>query len=256
MKKVLQLPQAAQDTIRSFQQLQINDHNIVCPYFMNTKKQRSGLRVLVGKGNANEISREVQVWAQLKGFDLAKADEKQIREFMIVNNIGIDCSGFVVHVLNSWLKSLGKASIKHYLRFPDNSFVAKLRRFLRSVENIGANTLTNKANCERIIDLNQIRPGDLIRSKGRLKNAHHVGIVSKVVFEDDTIKEFEYTHSTDRYEEENGIRVGRVVIEDPNAELKDQDWLEIKDGKNWTYEGLLKEYEDNGIRRLKRAPLY
>ena len=255
MKEVLEIPDSAKLIINEYKNLPIGGKVVNVPYFMNLKKRRAGLRVLVGKGDPGEIVREVYVTAQGKSFDLKKATIHQIRQFMIDSNIGVDCSAFIVHIYNSWLRSEGKSPLNKYLQFQNNSFISKLKRFLRPVENIEANLLTGHLNTEIIKSLNNILPGDLIRSKGKYKNSHHVLLIIKVVKDQNQVKEFDYIHSTREYDDNNGIKEGKIVISDIHGKLIDQNWQEIKDGRNWTYEGFLKENNDNGIRRLKNVPL-
>jgi len=251
MNKTLLAPAVVFAKINEFKKLHLGGKEVACPYFMNLKKQRAGLRVLIGKGDATEIEAEVKVWAKVKGFDLNKASPVQIREFMVNRSIGSDCSGFVTHILNAWLKSQKAQLLLTYLQFPKNDLLSRLRRFLRPVENIGANLLTSELNTNKIEDLDSIQPGDLIRSKGLNKNAHHVLLITKVVKEQEVVKEFEYIHSTRHYGQNNGVKIGRVEITNVNKELKDQRWLEEENGKNYTWEGLLNNYQDNGLRRLK-----
>lgn len=242
----------AQSIIESYQNIPFGKKTVLAPYFMNLKGQRGGLRVMVGKGTVDEIIQEVKVWAQVKGFDLRKAKPEQIREFMINMGIGIDCSGFVVYVLNEELKSRGMGSVWKYLNFSNKSLFTKIKRFLRPVENIGAQFLTSDENCIKIKNLNEIRPADLIRAKGKQKNAHHVAIITEVQRDEtNTITQFTYAHSHRFYEHENGIRIGKVEITDLKKPLKDQKWIDDLNGRNYMLEDLLVEYEDNGIRRLK-----
>lgn len=255
MIKTYKLPESALKVIHEFTNLPIANKSIVTPYFINTKSQRGGLRVLSGKGDPGEIAREVKVQSQLKGIDLYKLSETQIRDFMTTNHIGIECSGFIVHVLNYWLRMNGKRPLIKYMRFKNNNFISKFKRLLRPVEQLGANTITSDLNCTKIEKLEDVRPGDLIRSKGHRKNSHHIVLISEVTFEDDILKEIEYVHSISGYEEENGVRFGKILINNPEDEIQNQTWTEIKNGRNWTYEGLINQIEDNGIRRLKRINL-
>lgn len=254
--KVLTIPETAQQVIDEYEQLPLGGKKVVCPYHINPKIQRAGLRVYSGKGDPGEITREVKVIAQLKGIDLAKMSGQQIREFMQENRIGVDCSGFVVHVVNYWLKRSGLKPLITYLEFPDRNLYSKLRRVLRPVEQIGANLLTGELNCKPVDDFNEIRPGDFIRSKGLVKNSHHISLITNVQFRDDgEIEQFSYVHSQRYYEEDHGIREGTVFITKPNKNLLEQTWTEEKNKRNWTYEGLEKDFKDNGIRRLKRVKL-
>ncbi len=253
---VYSLPYSAKKVIEEYSNLPLGGKNIVCPYYINPKSQRAGLRVLVGKGDPGEISREVKVHAQLKGIDLNKLSAQEIRQFMLDNHIGIDCSGLVVHTYNFWLKNEGKKPLVNYLKFRKNGVWDKFKRKLRPVEQIGANTLTNEDNTEIIPNLNNVRPGDFIRSKGLRKNSHHIIIISEVTIENEVVKEIEYVHSIKGYNEENGLRFGKILITDPKLPLEKQIWTEEKDGRNWAYEGFMNQLEDNGLRRLKNVKLH
>lgn len=247
----------AQKVIDNYSHIRLGKKYVKAPYFMNIKGQKGGLRVMVGKGTIDEIEQEVKVWAQVKGFDLKKANEDQIRQFMMDMSIGIDCSGFAVYIINEELKSKGLGSIWNYLHFQNNSPISKIKRLLRPIENIGADFLTSDYNCIKIEDYNEIRPLDLIRAKGKQKNAHHVAVITSVTKDESgNVKEFEYTHSHRFYEEENGIRIGKVIITDPQKTLKDQKWIDDKNGRNYMLEDLKVQYEDNGIRRLKILEKY
>lgn len=243
----------ALDVISRFQNLNIGEKKIIAPYYMNTKKERAGLRAMIGKGSPEEIELEVKVWAHAKGINLNKLNEKQIREFMIERGIGIDCSGFVTYILNKELKDRGFGMLWNYLRFKHNDIFSIIKRKLRPVENVGANLMTSEDNTIKINNLNDIRPGDLIRSKGKVKNSHHVAIIIETERDEDTneLKSFKYANSTRYYDDQNGIRIGEVVITDLNGELKDQKFNDEYNGKNYFYDDLMVLYEDNGIRRLK-----
>ena len=246
------LPDQVLDLAKKYFELPLGGKKVRCPYFMNLKKQRAGLRVMVGKGSSEEIVHEVKVWAQLKGFNLEKSSEAEIRKFMMSLGIGIDCSGYVVYLLDKWLQGMRKPHLWSILRYRENGVYYRFRRLLRPVENIGANLLTGELNCEVVSKFNEIKPGDMIRAKGKQKNAHHVALITKTYKNDSgNLKKFDYIHSHRFYEEENGVRKGTVTITDPHKSLKDQKWEDHFNGKNYMLEDLLVDYEDNGIRRLK-----
>ena len=239
--------------INNYANLEISNKSIVCPYHINTKIVKGELGVLAGKGLPKEIIHEVKVWAKVKGFDLENSSAQDIREFMIAQRIGIDCSGFVVNVLDEYLKQkFGKTLIK-FIKFPNNSFVNKLRRWLRPIENIGANVLTSELNTFKIENYRDIRPGDLIRAKGTQSNAHHVAIVTDVDLTDDgEMISFEYVHSHRFYGSNHGIRFGKISLLDKTLPLDAQKWDDTgEDGVNYFLQDYLIEKEDNGIRRLK-----
>jgi hypothetical protein len=250
-EKLIKIDKSAEEIINNYFNIKIGNKSVITPYYMNTKKQKGGLRVLVGKGDPDEIARETITWAKIKGFDIKKANVEQIRNFMISCNIGVDCSGFVVHIINNILKKQGKKALISYIKFTNNSLSSKIKRFFRPIENIGANTLTNLTNCIAIENINDIETGDLIRSKGKVKNSHHVMMIYEVTKSDNDVKRIKYVHSMRYYEEENGIKFGEIEIIDNKLPLEKQNWLEIKNGINWTLQGYLNTVEDNGIRRLK-----
>src|SRR5690606_24929948 len=121
----------------------------------------------------------------------------------------------------------------------------------RPVENLGANTITSDVNSFPI-DINEVKPGDVIRSKWKKVGTHHIQLISKVEIEDGKVRLIEYTHSTPYYGEGSGVRVGQIRIIDPSKPLYDQEWLEKDEhGVNFSYEGFMTQVEDNGLRRLK-----
>lgn len=254
-KETFVIPLPALEIIDEYLKLHLGGKEVQCPYYMNTVKERAGLRALIGKGEPTEIEKEVMVWAKLKDFDLYKSSPMQIREFMIKHNIGIDCSGFIVHVLNFWLKTEGKYALDRYLIYKKNGIIDRIRRMIRPVENISANTLTNIDNCQNIDDLNQIQPGDLIRSKGKQKNSHHVMLITKVVKQEGQVIEFEFAHSSKTMDSTNGVKLEKIKILNINKSLSQQAWPKAKNGKSSLLESYKNNEEDNGIRRLIKVPL-
>ena len=247
------IPDALQKHIDRYTSLQIGGKSIVCPYYINTKVVTGNLRVMSGKGSPEEIELETSVWAKVKGFDLDNSDEKAIRKFMMDMKIGIDCSGFMAQIINSYMTQVGHGKLISNLKFNNNNLAMKIRRFLRPIENIGANTLTSSQNTS-IVALNDIKPGDLIRAKGSQKNSHHVAMIVGVERGDSgNIRSFAYVNSHRFYEDQNGVRYGKVIITDINKGLKDQVWQDVLNDRNYFIEDLLVDYEDNGIRRLNFA---
>jgi hypothetical protein len=243
--------------IQRYFELDFYDKKVVSPYFINTKR-RKDLRALVGKGTPTEMELETRVWAQVKGLDLKRASSEEIRDLMLNVGIGIDCSGLVIHVLNSFMKKTSNATIFSKLNYKDKSLRARLARLLRPVENINADNLTSEINCHKV-GLNNIRPGDFIRGVGKQRNAYHIALVTRVeaIIDAQTGHEnidiVEYVHSHRGYGDENGARRSKVRIIDYNAPLHEQQWLEIHtDGINYLVEMDLKPYpEEVGFRRLK-----
>lgn len=251
MKQVLEIPEIARKTINNYSQLKLGNSSVQCPYFINTKR-RKDLRALVGKGNPEEIIMEAKIWEKLKGINFNEINEKQIKEFLEAKGLGIDCSGFVVHVLDSWYFNKNNKHIWSELKLVQNDIMSTLRYKLRPVENLGANTLTSDINSFPL-QISEVKPGDVIRSKWKKVGTHHIQLVTKVDYDENGIPLLiEYTHATPYYGETSGVRVGQIRIMDINKPLYDQEWLEKDEhGVNFSYEGFLTQVEDNGLRRIR-----
>jgi hypothetical protein len=245
-----EIPKEVQNLINHYFKLRINGKFVKVPYHINVKHVRGELRSLVGKGSPEEIEDEVNIFAKLRKFNIAQATPEEIREFMQKEGIGIDCSGLVTHILNTWTKSENKGSISSNLTFPKLSLRRRIRVWIRPIENINAELLTNQDNTVKI-GLREVQAGDLIRLKG-LKKGDHIAIITEVKRDENGIKEIVYVHSSRYYGKDNGIRQGRIRIKNENEDLEKQDWLEKdENGVCWTLKEFLKEKEDNGFRRPK-----
>lgn len=260
---VEKLPKKVRSFINIYLNLHLNGKKVPCPYYINIKiaKQRMGLRVLIGKGTPEEIIQESLVYEKLRGVDFNKMNVQEIRDFMIKRHIGIDCSGFVVQVIDYWLQEKGKRHLWMYLKYPKQSLYRKIARFLRPVENISAEMLTNDENTIPIKNLNNICVGDLIRSKvpkrlSNLDDMNHVMLVSDTKCENGKVTSFKYVHSTRLYGEEHGVRTGEVIVKDAKRDLCYQEWKDVKDGKCWTKDEICSNREYSQVRRFKNVPLY
>lgn len=249
-----ELPAAVQEYIRRYFELPINGNLVPAPYFRNVKRVRAELRVLVGKGTPEELVEETLIYAKLRGYNLNGKSVEETREFMREQGLGVDCSAFVAHVYNFYLKNSGKGALWTKIKYPSKGLYRTIVRMLRPIENLGAETLTSLDNCT-MVELSEIEPGDLIRMKG-IKGGHHLAMVYNVKYDrNGTPLHFTYVHSISRYGKNNGVRFGEVLINNIYGELKDQNWLERdEDGTCWTLMELEKDYEDNGLRRPKFKP--
>lgn len=250
--KTLTLPTVAQNYIDRYLNLQLGGKSVVAPYYMNLKRAKD-LRAMVGKGTPDEIEMEVQIWAKLRAKDLDTMTAEAIREFMMAEDIGIDCSGFVMHVMNVWHKSTTGRSIWRKMHIYNTDLLHKIAYFLKPVEKLGAEIITNLDNCDSI-EIKDVKPGDLIRSKWKRKNSHHVLLVSKVTFDEKSQLPvlIDYVNSTEQYGETNGVRYGQIKIKDVTKKLQDQEWIDFDENKiNHTLEGFMFDVQDNGLKRLK-----
>lgn len=251
---ILKLPKVAEERIKLYKNLPLDGKKIRCPYYLNPKHIRMGLRVLVGKGTPKEIIKESLIYEKLRGIDFDDMSPDEIREFLVKRRIGIECSGFVTHILNSWLRSQNKKKLWKYLNFPKRSLYRVIARKLRPIENISAKLLTEDLNSNQVKDFNNIKPGDLIRNKG-LKKGYHVVLITRVMIEKGRVKKFSFSQSNRWYEDAHGVRSGSVIITDSKGKLSEQKWVEEDGMDSWLLKGIEKDEKYAQIRRLKNVPL-
>ncbi len=248
--KEINLPDSVWLSIDKYRKLNLGGKEVTCPYFINAHRVKD-LRAMVGKGTPEEIELEAKMWEKLKGVKFEKMKEEEIRQFLIDRGIGIDCSGFVMHILNEWhLNETGKP-IWGKMKIPNKTILGKISYFLKPVQKLGAEIISNEENSKKI-KINKTLPGDVIRSKWKKKNSRHILLITKVLKDDSgNTKEIHYINSTEQYGKNNGVREGMIEIVDPNLPLQDQKWIDPDvDGSNHTYEGFLVHVEDNGIRKI------
>jgi len=244
-------PDAVYDLINQYLNLKLDGKVIRCPYYINLRKERMGLRVLIGKGTPEEIIQESLIYEKLRGVDFSIMSEDEIREFLVKRHIGIECAGFVVHVLNAWLKTRNKKYIWNYLNFPKQNIYRIIARKLRPVENISAKLLTSDENTNEIRNLHNIMPGDLIRCTG-IESGFHVVIIIETEKEEGKLISFKYAHSSRWYEKDHGVRIGKVKIINEKGKLWEQEWLDKHGERNWILEELQKDKNYTSVRRLKK----
>lgn len=237
----------AQEIIDRFQHIKIRDKEVVAPYFRNVKRVRAELRSLVGKGSPEEIAEETIIFAQLRGFPIKSSTADEIRHFMQTQGIGIDCSGYVVHIFDHWLKRSNKPGIARNIRHNGASIYRRFVRKLRPIENISAELLTGELNTKKVRWQNA-QPGYIIRLKG-IDQGHHVALITAVEYDDNNnITKIEYTHSSPHFHQANGVRIGIIEIKDHTKPLESQNWLEVdEDGEKPTLKEYLNQIEDNGV---------
>lgn len=188
---------------------------------------------LIGKASPTEIEQTVYKYAKKHHLQLNSISKIQIRNFMEEHGIGIDCSGFVVWILNELFKEKYRKPIWELIEIKSGNLIRKLLVKLRPVSNISVRVLVN--NSVPIQKVSDIRPGDLIITW----EGQHVLLVSKVKYDQENNPiYFEYVNSTWWYGGSNGVGKGKVTITKQDGDLKSQDWDDFLPGKNWTYEGV------------------
>lgn len=241
---------SAAKVISQYKNLKLGRKKIRCPYYMNLQRSKD-LRAMVGKGTPEEIEMEARIWEKLKGVSFSDMNEDQIREFMVNRGIGVDCSGFVAHVINAVSRDVLKNNIWKYFKPFNKSLLGKISYKLKPIEKLGADILTNEENAIEI-NINDVRPTDVVRLKWKKKNSHHILLITKTIKDENgQIKTIEYTHSIPFYGNESGIKNGQINILDIDKPLEQQEWLEIDEhGVNHVLEGYMINVNDNGLRRI------
>jgi hypothetical protein len=244
---------SALDVISSYQKLMLGGKFVSTPYYINANRNKD-LRAMTGKGTPSEIIMEAKIWEKLKGINFRELSEDEIKQFLMDRSLGIDCSGFVVHVMNAYSKEFYKTPIWNKLKIPAKDIFSTLKYILRPAEQLGANIITNHENTEEI-EIENVKPGDLIRSKAKRNNSHHIMLVTRVSFNDSgNVQSIQYTHASPYYGMLNGVKTGDIIIRDIEKPLWDQEWTEKDEhGVNHTFEGFMTNVEDNGLRRFKFA---
>ncbi len=247
------LSKKGQSVLNNYLHLPFQNTQPKTPYFNNKKsKVRGGLRALIGKGSPTEIVEEAKILALKKKVDFNKLDEKTLTKFLVDHNIGVDCSGFVYHVL----KAENPEKIKNLKFSKSKNPIRNFIRKFRPTENTSVKVLADDKNSKKI-DLKDVQPGDLITIIAAGKNADrdHVLLIDEVQKNSfGEITFVRYTHSLDwstdgKYN--HGIRQGTIEINDINKPLIEQHWIESeKTGQeNETYGRTLSG--QTYLRRLK-----
>jgi hypothetical protein len=181
-------------------------------YYLH-KRQRFGFfqgRVFIGKGSPEEMVTAIH--------------QNQDRG----RQIGIDCSGFVCHIIDS------TQPVTSVIRHPSSTLLYRLRFLLRPIENISVRVLIHPINAVPVTDVSQIQPWDLIHMGER-----HVMIV--YCRDSNTIR---YAHASRAKQE---VVVGKIAISAPTSSLGEQTWSEDFSLKDY------EKYPGSGVVRLRRV---
>ena len=237
--------------------------NVRCPYFIASKSTARGqLRALAGKGTPQEIVEEAKIISIQYGdevFDkhgMCHIEEgkknEHLRKYLIDHNLGIDCSGFVVHILQNHYKET-----KNFNFVSDLQIVSpkKILRYLisklRPIENIGVRVLANKSNSEKI-ELGDLKTADMIimLDTGPNNKRDHILLVTDVI--NDTIHYVQARAWSSEGKYGHGVSRGSIKIINPKKNLLDQEWVELeKIGENNETYLEAKKAKTLEIRRIK-----
>ncbi len=220
-----------------------------CPYFNNAKLRRRGeLRALVGKGTPEEIVEEAELQALHTHANLFIAPGScancrtisnitpsidAVRTFLINNNLGIECSGFVTHVLTAHFKETAQVYVPQLLikGVKANPLRGLIQR-LRPVENNSVKNYFSDLVTKKIIDgenggdYSAILPGDVIVmiDTGPGQKRNHIILITN-----NQNKILEYVHARSWVSEGlygHGVTRGTIQITHPKEGLLNQIWQE------------------------------
>lgn len=224
------------------------------PYYNNRRQGARGqLRALSGKGAPAEIVEEAKIISIQYRHGLfdhlghcclcgekdggTEAADK-IRHFLVDNNLGVDCSGFVTHALNAHFRET--KNIKNLARTFYKGPAGILRRlinYLRPVENTGVRTYADDKNTLEIKNIKEVKPADVIIMMDVDKPVKHNHILLVTEADGQKIKYAEARAWSADGQYGHGVSRGEIHITNPGAGLLAQEWVEdgYKDENNETY---------------------
>lgn len=229
------LPKEAKDVVKNYLNIRVGKLLIPCPYYKNSKRFVFK-NADSGKGSPTEIEHKIN---QITN-KLGRLSKEDVLKIMANNDIGIDCSGLAINILDTILRKKN-TNIKNVIKPLKKDFISLVRFWLRPYMNLSANTITSKINCVEIQIKNTL-PRDLIRAGNR-----HLGIVTEVSLNNDGNMIIKYIHSS----VDSGVVEGKIIINDVNKPLENQVWKEDPNQKSLLHEYLDSDKDDRGIRRIK-----
>lgn len=217
--------------LNQYLNLQINSISCSVPYFNNkTMRTRVALAVKVGKGSPTEIASEIKD-ILFKKRNPAELTSESLKTTLIENHLGIDCSGFLYHILDAESKAVGNGPLnKRLTLIRANNFIRKFIASLNPVKNIDVATFASDKNSHTIA-LPDVLPGDIITMLGHSgeNERDHALIIHQIDYTDSIPKTIHYSHSV-AYPEDGlygtGVRQGYIQITNPKGSIIEGNWVE------------------------------
>ncbi len=226
-----------------------------CPYFNNKRRRsRSKLRALVGKGSPAEIAEEAAIEAKFARLDIAAMATDKLKEFLVDQDLGIDCSGFAYHVLNSHSQETRGRSIQSFVKSARSGMFGPLLARLRPAENLGVSSFAHEKNSSAI-RASEARPGDVVTfiGTGRDGMYNHILVVTGIERTADGDTRLSYAHSYAWPSDGvfgHGVREGDILVH--GDDLLGGTWKEkgVTGSENYTYESA-RNAKSVSVRRLR-----
>lgn len=152
-----------------------------CPYFNNRRHgNKSGLRVLRGKGTPEEIAEECEIAGLHTRTAVASLPADKLKEFLVDNGLGVDCSGFAYHVLEAALLERSGKRLSRQIKTHRTGIVGKFLARLRPAENAGVATFADESNSFEI-EAAEAVPGDIVvfLGTGKDKTYNHILVIAE-----------------------------------------------------------------------------
>ncbi|MCX8035430.1 MAG: hypothetical protein N3A71_04140 [Candidatus Dojkabacteria bacterium] len=222
-------PKEVLDVIEKYKTLRYKEFVTAVPYYRNKPFSFFTPPAEAGKGSPDEIQRYIdEIIARSPQAQKINSNE-MFRSVLISFQIGVDCSGFVYHVLDAWAKVKHKKPLSYFLPKESPIFFRKfLSRIFKPQSSMSADDFTSEPFARQIKGTLNIRAGDLIRTK----NGDHVLIIISTEIVGDNYEIVAYQSS------DSHIPHGLVktLIHTPC------EYLDISAGY-WTDIGTLRRYE-------------
>jgi hypothetical protein len=237
------VPDEVQGFINRYFELNIKKTRVICPYFINEGVRLLTNPIFAGKGTPEEIESAAVNLVENSG-NITTADE--IRDLMHKAGLGIDCSGLVYQIYDFWLQDVKKSQpISAFLPKVNPLFIRKyLSRKMKPQSSFGANEQTSSPFATKI-ELSEVRPGDLIRSRG----GKHILFIIEVEKDEKFVNRIKFVHSSRQYQRD-GVRYGEIHL-DKDQSLATAKWEDNDQSEpvNYAYQGFRESINTNGIFR-------
>ncbi|MCX6716514.1 MAG: hypothetical protein NTV72_01165 [Candidatus Taylorbacteria bacterium] len=217
---------------------------VKCPYYNNRRgKIRGGLRALIGKGTPEEIVEEALLLALRKKISFKELNAEMMTKFLVDHFLGVDCSGFVYHVLDAEFKAKTGHHLRTHLTLAkDKNFLRKIFAKLRPAENANVREFAKDIN-SALVQITDVSAGDIITMTHNNPDDRaydHILLITSVETvpsgtipssssTSQNILKIKYSHSIAWPEDgkyNHGISGGIITVTDPSSPLPSALWEE------------------------------